>query len=190
MIICESKTRSAKINLAYDGLANCYVAKGVSSLTVDSSVGSAEIWLDSSHGTFFLGEIRTLDASAVEGNTSLVGNEFNNTIIAGQGDASLWGGFTNSDDLLQGGTGKNTFFYCTGNGRDTVSGVNDGDEVILSTVMLDQIISTNITADAVSINFIDGGSLTVNGRKEVTYQLADGSKYFASHERLEWISKT
>ena len=176
-------------NLAYDGLANCYVAKGISSLTVDSSVGSAEIWLDSSHGTFFLGEIRTLNASAVDGRTSLVGNEYDNTIIAGQGDSSLWGGFIASNDVLQGGESKNTFFYLGGNGRDTISGINDGDAVILSDISLDQIISTNISTDAVSINFIDGGSLQINGSADVTYQLADGSKFSANHQNLEWIER-
>ena len=176
-------------NIHFDGLANCYVAVGGSSLTVDSSIGSAEIWLDNSHGEYFLGGIRTLDASAVTGKTSLVGNEFNNTILAGHGDSSLWGGFTASDDVLQGGESKNTFFYCNGNGRDTISGINDGDAMILSDISLDQIISTNISNDAVSINFIDGGSLRINGSADVTYQLADGSKYSANRTTLDWDSK-
>lgn len=183
--------RIAKVdqNIAYDGLANCYVASGGSSLTVDSSVDSAEIWLDNSRGTLFLGKIFTLDASAVKGNTSLVGNDFNNTIIAGQGDSSLWGGSSSSNDLLIGGKSQNTFFYFMDNGRDTIQGANNGDKVILDNISLDQIISTNITADAVFINFNDGGSLKVDGQSDVTYQLADGSKYSASYERLQWDSK-
>lgn len=176
-------------NIAYDGLANCYVASGGSSLTVDSTVKSAEIWLDNSHETQFFGTIRTLDASAVEGNTSLVGNEFDNTIIAGQGDSSLWGGFASSNDLLIGGNSRNTFFYCMGNGNDTVQGTNDKDFVILSDVSLDQIIETSITADSVSIRFNNGGSLQIQGTSDVTYQLADGSKYSANHQRLEWDSR-
>lgn len=176
-------------NLAYDGLANCYVAKGVSSLTVDSSIGSAEIWLDGSHGTHFLGEIHYLDASAARGLTSLVGNEFDNTISAGQGDSSLWGGFSTTDDLLIGGEARNTFFYCNGNGNDTIQGVNDGDRVILSDVSLDQITGTNIASDSVDIRLTDGGTLKVNSAANVTYQLADGSKYSADHEQLKWLSK-
>ena len=176
-------------NISYDGLANCYVASGGSSLTVDSTVESAEIWLDNSHDTLFFGNIKTLDASAVKGNTSLVGNEFNNTIIAGQGDSSLWGGSSTSNDLLIGGAGKNTFFYLQGDGRDTIQGVNNGDEIILDNITLDQISEANITSGGVMINFTDGGSLTIDGTADVTYQLADGSKYSASHERLEWVSK-
>lgn len=176
-------------NIAYDGLANCYVADGGSSVNVDSSVGSAEIWLDNSHGTYFLGDIRTLNASDVMGNTSLVGNDFDNTIIAGHGDSSLWGGSSTSDDLLIGGDSHNTFFYCMFNGDDTIRGANDGDSVILANIFLEQIISTSITADSVAINFIDGGSLRVEGRSDVTYQLADGSRYSANHETQNWYSK-
>lgn len=176
-------------NITYDNLANYYVADGGSSLTVDSSVDSAEIWLDNSHDTTFIGNIRTLNASAVEGNTSLVGNANDNTIIAGQGDASLWGGFSPADDLLIGGNSHNTFFYCNGNGHDTIQGTNNGDSVILSDISLNQITGTKITADAVSIDFIDGGFLKINGSSDITYQLADGSKFSANHERLEWYSK-
>jgi Ca2+-binding RTX toxin-like protein len=176
-------------NITYDGLANYYVADGGSSLTVDSSVDSAEIWLDNSHGTTFIGNIRTLDVSAVEGETSLVGNANDNTIIAGKSDASLWGGFSPADDLLIGGNSHNTFFYCNGNGHDTIQGTNNGDSVILSDISLNQITGTKITADAVSIDFINGGSLQINGSSDITYQLADGSKFFANHERLEWNYK-
>ena len=177
--------------LHYDGIANTFANNGnrSSSLIVDSSIRSAEIWLDSSHGTLFFGHISTLDASAVDGRTSLVGNEFNNTIIAGQDDASLWGGSSSSDDLLIGGNSRNTFFYCNGNGRDTIQATTDKDFVILSDVFLDEIVSTNISADFVDINFIDGGSLRINGNYNVTYQLADGSRYSANHEHLEWDSR-
>ena len=174
-------------NISYDGLANCYVATSGSSLTVESTVGSAEIWLDNSHGEYFLGEIRTLDASDVEGNTSLVGNDFDNTIRAGQGDSSLWGG--RGDDLLQGGAAKNTFFYTIGDGFDTVTGVNDGDVINLADLTLEQIAATNINSAGVAIKFVDGGSLTVNGTADVTYQLADGSKFSADHAKGEWTAK-
>ena len=81
----------------------------------------------------------------------------NNTIIARQGNASLWGGYANADD-----------------------------GIILSDDSLDQIIETSITADSVSIRFNDGGSLQIQGTANIIYQLADDSKYSASHERLEW----
>ncbi|MCR5833864.1 MAG: hypothetical protein K6G55_04360 [Selenomonadaceae bacterium] len=176
-------------NLSFDGVANCYVLDGGNSLSVDSSLESAEIWLDNSQDTKFYGDIRTLDASNVSGNTSLVGNDKDNTIIAGQGDASLWGGASASNDVLIGGEGKNTFFYCNGNGNDIIKSTGDDDIVMLSDITLDDLASTGITENTVSINLKERGSLTVEGTTDVTYQLADGSRYTANHSTSEWEAK-
>ena len=173
-------------NISYDGLANCYVADGGSSLTVDSTVDSAEIWLDSSHGTLFFGDTRTLDASAVEGRTSLVGNALDNTIIAGQGDSSLWGGEFLSDDLLIGGAGRNTFFYHIGNGNDTIQGAHAGDIVDLNTLTIDQVVG-EIGEGGVVLNFTDGGSLTVDST-DVEFKINnDGTTYVV--EDGHWTTK-
>ncbi len=173
-------------NITYDAAANYYVA---TSQNATMTVGEgAEIWLDGSHGKYFSGDIRTLDASTAEGNTSLAGNDLDNTIFAGKGDSTLWGGNL-GDDLLVGGAGKNTFFYTNGNGNDTIQGANNGDVVNLAQVTLEQIASSSITADAVTLNFKDGGSLQVNSAADVTYQLADGSKFSANRANLSWESK-
>ena len=172
-------------NLTYNAEANYFAATAQNAtLTVGES---AEIWLDGSHGKTFSGDIRNLDASTAQGKTSLAGNDLDNRIFAGQGDASLWGG-SGGDDLLVGGAGKNTFYYLQGNGSDTIASAHDGDIVYLSTVTLEQISGTSITADAVSINFTDGGSLQVNSNANVTYQLADGSKFSANHAQSNWIA--
>jgi len=174
-------------NLTYNAEANYFVAtERNATLTVGES---AEIWLDNSHGKYFSGDIRTLDASTAEGKTSLVGNDLDNTILAGNGDSSLWGG-SGGNDLLVGGTGKNTFFYTNGNGNDTIASAKDGDIVYLSQVTLEQISSSNITADAVTLNFKDGGSLQVNSNADITYQLADGSKFSANHAQAVWLLKS
>ena len=174
-------------NISYDGLADCYVATGGSSLTVDSTVESAEIWLDNSHDTQFIGNIRTLDASAVKGNTLLVGNDFNNTIIAGQGDSSLWGGWSASDDVLIGGAAHNEFYYEVGNGRDTIQSANDGDVINLG-ASLEQINfdNTQITSSGVVVQFNDGGSLTVDGTAEVTFALDDGTRTKVNHQTQQF----
>ncbi|MBR1580197.1 MAG: hypothetical protein IJ668_06840 [Selenomonadaceae bacterium] len=176
-------------NISYDGLANCYVADGGSSLTVDSTLDSAEIWLDGSQGTYFLGDVRTLDASAVNGNTSLVGNAFDNTIRAGHGDASLWGGASASDDLLIGGDGSNTFFYALGNGSDTIQGINDGDLAVLVGISLDHISSADINDNSVSIELKDGGRLLIEGSADITCQLGDGSRYSVDRENRALVSR-
>ena len=173
-------------NIEYDDAANYFVATGnKATLTV---ADEAEIWLDGSHGKTFVGDIKTLDATTSDGKNILAGNDLDNTILAGKGDASLWGG-NGGDDLLVGGKGQNLFFYCVGNGNDTVQGAHDGDGVILADVSLDQIASTKISADSVDINFRDGGSLHVEGNSDITYQLADGSKYSANHEQAVWMAK-
>lgn len=130
-----------------------------------------------------------MDASAVEGKTSLVGNANDNTIIAGKSDASLWSGFSSIDDLLIGVT--LAILFSTSMVTDTIhiQGINDGDSVILPDISLDQITGTNITAESASIRFNDGDSLQMQGTSDVTYQLADGSKYSANHQRLEWNSR-
>ena len=173
-------------NIEYDDAANYFVATSKkATLTVAEE---AEIWLDGSHGKTFIGDIKTLDATKSDGKNSLVGNEFDNVILAGKGDASLWGG-NGGDDLLVGGNSQNLFFYCNGNGNDTISGANDGDGVILADVSLDQISGTKISAGSVDINFRDGGSLHVEGNSDVTYQLADGSSFSANQETMNWNPK-
>ncbi len=173
-------------NLTYNAEANYFAATSQNAtLTVGEG---AEIWLDGSHGKIFSGDIRTLDATNSDGKNTLAGNDLDNTILAGNSDSSLWGG-NGGNDFMQGGTGKNTFFYTNGNGNDTIQGANNGDVVNLAQVTLEQIASSNITADAVTLNFKDGGSLQINSAADITYQLADGSKFSANHEQSAWLTK-
>ena len=170
-------------NITYDDAANYFLA---TSKNASVTVGEeAEVWLDGSHGKNFVGNIRTLDASKSDGRNTLTGNDDDNVICAGSGDASLWG--AGGDDLLVGGKAHNLFFYTSGN--DTIQSANDGDAVILSNVTLEQISGTSITSSGVAINFKDGGSLTVDSRADLTYQLADGSQFSSNHEQAVWLSK-
>ena len=171
-------------NITFNADANYFVATSDdATLTVGET---ADIWLDGSRGKFFVGDIRTVDASNSDGANELAGNALDNTIIAGDGDASLWGG-NGGNDLLVGGAAKNNFYYVIGDGNDSIDGTNDGD-IINLTATLEMISATNITADSVAINFTDGGSLRINGTADVTCVLADGSKYSANHAQREWIS--
>lgn len=176
-------------NVVYDGIANYYYAGSSSTLKVDANVTSAEIWLDNSHETQFNGKIRGLDASEVSGNTFLVGNQYNNTIIASQGNSTLWGGSSSTDDLLIGNSSQNTFLYNYGNGKDKIQNTSDGDSILLSDISLDQIISTKIYSDSVFVRFNDGGTLRVAGSSDVTFTLADGANYSANHQTSSWQNK-
>ena len=177
-------------NVEYDGFTNCYVGIGTkATLTVGKGLGDVEVWLSDDsleyHGKIYDGNFAVLDASQADGSNILAGNELNNSIVGGTSANSLWGGYSSESDTLVGGAGQNSFFYCMGNGRDKIQNAHDGDVISLEDITLNQIISTNISADAVSINFIDGGSLQINGSADVTYQLADGSKYSANRTTLD-----
>ncbi|MBR4643002.1 MAG: hypothetical protein IKO74_09870, partial [Selenomonadaceae bacterium] len=162
-------------------------------LTVGKGLGDVEVWLSDDsleyHGTMYDGGFAVLDASQADGSNILAGNELNNSIIGGTGSNSLWGGYSSESDTLVGGAGQNTFFYGAGNGRDKIQNAHAGDEIILDDITLDQIAEANITAGGVILNFTDGGSLTIDGTADVTYQLADGSRYSADHATHDWVQK-
>ena len=181
-------------NLEFDGYTNFYVGIGSkATLTVGKGAGDVEVWLSDDsldyHGTRYDGNFAILDASQSDGNNILAGNELSNVITGGSGNNSVWGGYGSESDTLIGGAGQNTFFYGAGNGNDNIQNAHDGDIISLEDITLDQIADANITNGGVIFKFMDGGSLTVDSTADVTYQLADGSKYFANHSTHDWDSK-
>lgn len=177
-------------DLCFDDFANFYVATGSNAtLNVSSAIeGDVVIWLDDDAAAendvevsaIFAGDIKVIDATNSDATAQLAGNELDNKIYAGNGDASLWGG-NGGDDLLVGGAAQNIFFYTLGNGNDTVTGVNDGDSVILAGVKLEEIIGADFTNNALTLNFSDGGTLTVNDRgKDVGFVVEDQTFYVDS----------
>ncbi len=175
-------------SIAYDANANCFVATGLNAtMTVDEH---AAIWLGDgqtgAHGTYYLGDIAVLDASKSADTNLLAGNDLDNTILAGDGGASLWGGNLGNDALI-GGAGKDIFFYAFGNGLDTI-GAGDGDVINLAGVTLNEIVSTEIAQGSVTLNFADGGRLNVEGSAAVEFALG-GETYLADHNSSTWIRK-
>ncbi|MBE8954410.1 MAG: hypothetical protein SR2Q5_01905 [Quinella sp. 2Q5] len=177
-------------NIAYDGYTDCYVGGADdSTLQVGAGFDVADICLGIEDGTQqYIGRITVLDASNADGITALVGNELNNLIIGGKGQNSIWGG-DNTDDTLVGGTGQNTFFFALENGNDIIRNAHDGDIIDLHGVYLDNIASTNISRESVSITLSDGSKLNVQSAAAVEYKLADGSTYTADHTTGEWERK-
>ena len=158
--------------MTYDGDASFFVATGKNaSITVDNeNVTDAQIWLGNQSNKTFMGDIRTIDASDFDGRAELAGNDTDNIIYGGSGKNSLWGG-NGGDDLLIGGEGANMFFYANGNGNDTISGVNSGDVVYLGGVTLDNLAGTEFNTGSITMNFTDGGKLTVNDAANATFVL-------------------
>jgi hypothetical protein len=158
-------------SLSYDGIATYYQATSKNAvLNVSSGVDTAEIWLNNER-TFsdntYVGDIRTLNASAVNGRTTLVGNGYDDVIIAGSENSSMWGSDKGGNDSLVGGAGTDMFWYGRNNGNDTLSAVGENDVVNLYDLTVDDVdnfADWNITSNSVSFNVKDslgGGSLTI-----------------------------
>lgn len=112
-----------------------------------------------------------------------------NDVITNYGSNVTINASTGNDQIIFANDAKSNFVkYVLGDGNDIINGANDGDKILLENISLEQIIGTNITEGGVSLNFNDGGSLTVNSAAKVTYQLDDGSELLADHEELVFTS--
>jgi Ca2+-binding RTX toxin-like protein len=184
-VIAQVNTTS----LTYDGDASFFVATGTNAgITIDNdNVTDAQIWLGNQGNKTFIGDIRTIDASDFDGRAELAGNDTNNTIMGGSGKNSLWGG-NGGDDLLIGGSGANMFFYTNGNGNDTIQGVKEGDVVYLSAVTLENLAGTEFGNSSITMNFNDGGKLTINdGGSKVGIVLGEQT-YYVNSERNDFTT--
>ena len=124
-----------------------------------------------------------IDATGYEGDAVLIGNENDNVIYGGSGNNSLWGG-DSGDDTLFGGDGYNEYFYLKGNGDDVIENAKDGDVIKLLDISIDDINArfTEVDDDKVVLSMQDGGSLTLNGKADVTFELNDGTKFGADRK--------
>ena len=182
------------VNANFDELANCYVATSDNAtMSLGAGIEKAEIWLDDrrtgQHGIYYLGEFKYLDAKAATGNSTLVGNDLDNVIYGGTGKNSIWGGFGYNDDTLVGGSGQNTFFFGMQNGNDTITSIKDGDIIDLTTIGLEHITATTVNSGGAKIQLSDGSSLEIKGTAAAEYRLNDGSTYIADHNSGQFIKR-
>ena len=177
-------------DLTYDGRANYFstTTKSRAKLEVSSEVDNAEVWLNNGRSDEFHGNIYELDASAVEGNATLVGNDFDNVITAGKGNNSLWGGSSASNDTLIGGDGKDLFWYEMGNGNDVIQGAGSNDSVNLYGITVDML-TTEVTSDSITLKFNNGQTLKLDTNDGTTFQLADGSNWNYDKSDNSWKTK-
>ena len=173
----------------YDGNATFFVVTGKNgAITIDNdNVTQANIWLGNQSTNQFRGDIRTIDARGFDGKAELAGGDNNDTIYGGEGSNSLWGG-NGGDDLLIGGSGKNLFFYANGNGNDTIEGVNDGDVVYLSQVTMENIAGTDFGTSSITLNFNDGGKLTINDEGKGIGVVIGDQTYYVNSERTDFTT--
>ena len=169
----------AENSLTYDGTATDYIATGsAASLIASSDATRANVWLDSAY--------------SVDGNATLVGNGYDNAIYAAQGNSSLWGGKSSTNDTLIGNTGSDMFFYgVTGGneGNDTISGITEDDTVNLFGIQLSDIDlnNTTVTNSTITLKFSAGGSLTMDNNGQTFMIHNDTSqRYTYDKENSEW----
>ena len=114
-------------------------------------------------------EIRTLDASAVQRDLEITGNEFINKLIGGAGNDTLIGG--KSNDTLKGGDGSDVFVYANGDGNDVITDYTEDDMIRFTKG------TAKVTSSDKDVIFTVGtGKLTVKNAKSkvVTYIDAKG----------------
>ena len=115
------------------------------------------------------------------------GDNANNQIYAGSGGSSLWGG-NGGADTLTGGSGYDEFFYAVGSGSDIMQSVGDNDLINLASVNLSQISGVDVSVGQVNINFVDGGSLQVQGGSGVAYRIAEGT-FAVNQSTGQWSAR-
>ena len=177
-------------NISYDAFTNCYVADATNAtMTVGRDAGDADVWLNDNdgglHGKYYLGDITVLDARQATGSNILAGNALENVIYGGGDANSIWGGYGYNNDTLIGGAAHNTFYFGQVNGSDVVENAHDGDVIDLTTVYLNQVKATEITADGATVILEDNSRLQVNSNANMEYRLRDGT-YKADHVAGVW----
>ena len=76
----------------------------------------------------FPNTVKKIDASKDTKYVSIIGNNNNNTILAGKKGGEIYG--LKGNDILYGNSGKDVFWYGTGDGKDTIQKFQSGKDVL------------------------------------------------------------
>ena len=184
-------SQDAQINLAsdYTGIGldnnNFYVNSSSGSLKIENACDKLISYGDAT-GNLVAYSFMASDGGDIDNAEIIIGgNNSSNQMYAGSGGSSLWSGEGGADTLI-GGEGYDEFFYAVGSGSDVMQSV--GDNVNLLGVTLDQISGIEINIGQLNINFIDGGSLQVQGGDGVAYRIAEGT-FQVNQSIQEWSAK-
>ena len=166
--------------------ANYYQLNQVGTLAVTDSNNNT-IFLNGSDGKAYANVIN-IDAGSSSGENFLVGNAGDNVIKGGNGNTSLWGGSSSSNDTLIGGNGLNVFCYGHGEGNDVIINSDQNDSVNLHNIGLAEFSGSDVTENSVSLQFSTGQQLTVNdsGQISATFNFASGEKFRYNHLTSNW----
>lgn len=176
--------------LTYDEDVDWYIGGSKTDTLTLTDVDDHEIQLGGTwKGTTYT-SIEKVDASKASGDLLIWGatNE-NDTILAGTGSSSIFGGFGSSgNDVLTGNTsGTTTFEFGLGCGNDTITASKAADSVYLYNVSSSDIQSTTVSGTALVLTLTDSSTLTINsfrsGSSTNTFTLTDGTMTYSTTEK-------
>lgn len=105
---------------------------------------------------------KKIDASECAGTVVLVGNYLNNSLIAGEGKSSLWGG-VGGNDAMYGGSSRDMFWYGEGDGNDVAydftAGTGDAADVL--NLYSGGLQSVSRSGNVLKLAMADGNGLSV-----------------------------
>ena len=127
----------------------------------------------------------TFDGTTYHESLLVIGaNNEDNTIFAGDGGSTLWGGAgKNSDDILFGGDGTDIFVYNYGEGNDAIF-ADEEDIVNLGNVNFAQIRGLDMKDNRTLFVFDDFSSLNVMGRAGAF--IIEGKTYAADYDNKQF----
>ena len=165
-----------------------YAATDTNATVQIGDVTSAKVWLeapDFSDGVEYVGDFTVIDARTSAAQVEMAGNNVANTIYGGLGNASMWGGAGNANDVMVGGSAHNEYYYEVGNGNDTILSARDGDIIHLG-MSLDQVNfdGTEMSGSGIIVRFNDGGagSLYIDGSADVSFSFDDNTTVRANRQ--------
>ncbi len=124
----------------------------------------------------------TFDASEIEGPFVGIGvNRAENYLIASNSGSTLWGGLE-SNDILNGGTGRDRFIYNYDNGNDYIFDASTEDIVDLSNMSWGNVRGVYVDKDRTTFTFNNFQTLEIEGNPGV-YLFSDGAFYYDKNNR-------
>lgn len=131
---------------------------------------------------------KTIDASAVENELTIIGNKLANKIIGTEEDDSISGGAGKDtilggdgndtinggkgNDSLSGGEGTNTFLYNTGDGDDIITDYKNGDIIYLASGTVKNAVVTKANDYVLTIG---SGKITIKDAAEKYIHVVDAN---------------
>ena len=131
----------------------------------------------------------TIDGRDKNGFDYFVGSNYgSDTIYAGDGGSSLWGGSGNYDDNLIGGAGTDIFVSGKYQGNDVLTNVSSADEILLTDATMADLISVNEGDNTIAFTFSTGNILLIGDTELLSAKIhfADGATRRFNHATRSW----